>query len=273
MTLSRRTILAAGLAAPALASLPARAQPALSQPALSPLETFLRIRCSPPETRTWWWYSGQMLARLTGAPLRPLVSVVGVSHSRITRRPDGSIGYSLLEAGYYGHPDKQGLEAIVDGPMTNSLTGEAMTPEHYLSPQAIIFTPDLAVLPDLPALPPGLEYKGRITPPDIKQGRVWMSEELFIKAPPAPGAPENGDRVLNSLANFEAALDDVMSNREFVPATMQYTTLNSFRPWMNMGSSVGAIMMRLNAVKLPAFEQVPAALRARILADHPKFLA
>jgi len=266
MTLSRRTLLAA---APALAafSRPARAA------GLSPLETFVRIRCSPQGMRTWWWYSGHMLARLTGAPMRPLVSVIGVSHSRITRRPDGSIGYSLLEAGYYGDPAKRGMEGIADGPIPNALTGAPMTPAPYLSPQSVLFTPDLAVVPDLPALPPGLDYKGRITPPDIKLGRVWMAEELFIKAPPAPGASENGPRVLNSLANFEAALEDVTSNREFVPATMQYTTLNSFRPWMNMGTASGAIMMRLNGVKLASFEAVPAALRARILADHPGFLA
>ncbi|WP_416906996.1 MAG: DUF1838 family protein [Polymorphobacter sp.] len=267
MKVSRRTL----LAAPALLAMPRALRAA--ETGLSPLETFLRIRCSPPETRTFWWYSGQMLARLTGEPARTMVSVIGVSHSQITRRPDGRIGYKLLEAGYYGHPDQRGVEAIADGPIANVLTGAPMTPEHYLSPQAIIFTPELAVLPDLPTLPPGLDYTGRITPPDIKAGRVWMAEELFVKAPPARSAPENGPRIANSLANFEAALDDVTSAAEFVPATMQYTTLNSFRPWMNMGTASGAIMMRLNAVKLPSFDAVPEDLRARILRDHPDFLA
>lgn len=267
MSVSRRTL----IAAPALLAIPSVL--CAAETGLSPLETFLRIRCSPPETRTFWWYSGQMLARLTGEPARTMVSVIGVSHSQITRRVDGRIGYKLLEAGYYGHPDQRGVEAIADGPIANVLTGAPMTPEHYLSPQAIIFTPELDVIPDLPTLPPGLDYTGRITPPDIKAGRVWMAEELFVKAPPLPGAPENGPRIANSLANFEAALDDVTSAAEFVPATMQYTTLNSFRPWMNMGTASGAIMMRLNAVKLPGFDAVPADLRARILKDHPDFLA
>lgn len=271
MMLSRRALLAA---VPGLAAMPGLAAIAAASPGLSPLETFVRIRCSPPGTRTWWWYTGQLLARIAGEPMRPLVSVVGVSHSRITRRSDGSIGYALLEAGYYGAPDKPGsVDNIAEKPIINALTGAPMQPEHYLSPQSIIFTEDLAVLPDLPALPPGLDYRGRITPPDIKNGRIWMAEELFIKAPPARNRIDDAQRVLNSLANFEAALDDVESDKAFVPATMQYTTLNSFRPWMNMGSASGAIMMRLNGIKLPDWSDVPAELRARILADHPDFLA
>jgi hypothetical protein len=61
---------------------------------------------------------------------------------------------------------------------------------------------------------------------------------------------------------------DIESSRDFVPASMQYTTLNSFRPWMNMGSAAGDIMMRLNGLKLARWDQLPTALRTRIEADH-----
>ncbi len=263
MILSRRLVLASAAGLAAFATRGAAAQPV----SLSPLEMFTRIRCSPPGRRTWWWYSGHMLGHLAGEPARPMLSVMGVSRSEIVKRPDGSIGYSLLEAGYYGAPDRPG---IADGDITNVLTGAPMRPEHYLSPQAIIFTPELTVRPDLPSLPPGLDYRGRITPPDIKDGRIWMAEELFVKAPGLKGGPP---RVLNSLANFEADINDVTGAEGFVPATMQYTTLNSFRPWMNMGGRSGSIMMRLNAVKLPDWSKVPAELRQRIRSDHPDFAA
>ncbi|WP_439532227.1 hypothetical protein [Polymorphobacter sp.] len=260
MSLTRRELAAAALAAAALPSA-SRANPLAS---LTPLEIFTRIRCSPPGRTTWWSYSGHMLARRDGDPLRPMVSVIGASRSTITMLPDGNIRYALTEAGYYGDPR---TGEIADGPMANVLTGEPMSPEHYLSPQTILFTPDLKVLPDMAALPKGLDYTGRITPPDIKHSRIWMAEELFIKLPGTPA------RVANSLANFEASVADVARGGDFVPATMQYTTLNSFRPWMNMGTAGGSIMMRLNALKCPGWDSVPEPLRRRILADHPEFPA
>lgn len=247
----RRTLLAAGLVLPLM--------PARAAPSRNALETFLRLRCSPEGKSTYWSYSGHMLARVEGEPLRPFLSIIGASRSQFRRQPDGTVAYSLVEAGYYGAPDSPG---IADGPIRNSLTGGLMTPQHYLSPQSIRFTPDLKVLPDMGPLPPGMDYRGRFTPPDIKQGRIWMAEELFIKI------PGESPKILNSLANFEASVKDLDSPAAFVPASMQYTTLNSFRPWMNMGEAKGEIMMRLNGLKLQSWEEVPAALRHRIEADH-----
>ena len=252
----RRTLLAAGLAMPLL--------PAAAASGRNALETFLRMRCSPEGQSTYWSYSGHMLARVEGEPLRPLLSIIGASRSHIRRQPDGAIIYSLVEAGYYGAPDAAASPAgaIADSPITNALTGSPITPEHYLSPQTLRFTPDMQVMPDMGPLPPGVEYRGRITPPDIKQGRVWMAEELFVKL------PGNPSKILNSLANFETSLKDLDRRASFVPCSMQYTTLNSFRPWMNMGAAKGEIMMRLNAIKLARWDNVPAALRQRIEADH-----
>ncbi len=259
MMLSRRSFtLAAGLAA----GLGSRAL-AAPGPALSDLELFARIRCSPVGKRTFWWYSGQMLARRSGEPARLLVSVIGASQSQITRNPDGSIGYALVEAGYYGDV---ATGKIADAPIVNTLTGAMIKPEHYLSPQKLRFLPDLTVLPDMATLPPGLNYRGRITPPDRKGDYVWMAEELFVALPPtAKGAA----RISNSLANFQVQASDLYSDMAFVPATMQYTTVNSLRPWMNMGNTQGDVIMRINAIKLSQWSGVDATLRARIERDHP----
>jgi non-heme chloroperoxidase len=178
--IDRRMLLGAGLMAGVSPSLPLRAAP-LGLAGLLPLEIFTRIRCTPEGRSTWWWYTGHMLGRLHGEPARPMLSVQGASRTRITRQSDGSIVYSLIEAGYYGEPLNPG---IVMGEMTNVLTGKTMVPEHYLSPQVLRFRPDLVVLPEVGQLPPGLDYKGRITPPDIKGDRTWMAEELFVKGSP-----------------------------------------------------------------------------------------
>jgi hypothetical protein len=254
----RRFSIAAGV----VASIGTRA---LGAPAasLSDLELFARIRCSPAGKRTFWWYSGHMLARRSGEAARPFVSVVGASQSEITRNADGSIGYALVEAGYYGDVT---TGEIADKPVINALTGAMIQPEHYLSTQKLRFLPDLTVRPDMATLPPGLDYRGRITRPDRKGDYVWMAEELFVSLPPtATGAA----RISNSLANFQVQARDLYSDMAFVPATMQYTTVNSLRPWMNMGDTRGDVMMRLNATKLAQWSGVDAALRTRIEHDHP----
>jgi hypothetical protein len=53
---------------------------------------------------------------------------------------------------------------------------------------------------------------------------------------------------------------------------MEYTTLNSFRSWMEMGDVAGTISMRLNGVKLPDVNQIDRQLFDRIQRDHPTFL-
>jgi hypothetical protein len=268
MPVSRRVLfkagLGAGFAVPTLSAMSAAPSagfaPVDRLDDLSALEIFTRMRCSPEGAITTWWYSGHMLARAGENPAQPILSVIGASQSSIIARTDGSIGYSLIEAGYYGDPD---TGDIADGPLANRLTGVPMTPEHYLSPQSQIFEPNGSIRPDLANLPPQLDYKGRWIGPDIKAGRVWMAEELFVKMTGAQ------PKVLNSLANFEANEEDICNGGAFVPATFEYTTWNSFRPWMNMGTASGAIMMRLNSVKLKSWQGLPAALRNRIEADHP----
>lgn len=229
---------------------------------LSDLETFTRIRCSPPGTITTWWYSGHMLGRLDDRAAAVLVSVEGASQSRIRRLDDGSVEYALVEAGYYGDPETR---SVANGPLPNPLSGEKMTPEHYLSTQLIRFTPDMRVLPARP-IPESVNYAGRITPPDIKGRSVWMAEELFVTAPGRDGGPP---RVANSLANFEADVTDVVAGGSFVPATFEFTTWNSWRPWMNMGHQRGGIMMRLNSIKLQSWQGIPRELATRIESDHP----
>ncbi len=266
MKLTRRTVMtaAAGVAGTACLSGAGLVKASSISPAgLSDLALFTRIRCRPPGLRTFWWYSGHMLARRTGEAARPLVSVVGASQSEITLNPDGSVTYTLTEAGYYGDIS---TGQIADKPIVNGLTGELMTPEHYLSPQKLLFLPDLSIRPVAANLPADLDYRGRITRPDRKGNYVWMAEELFVAL---PATARLGPRISNSLANFQVQATDLYSSKAFVPATMQYTTVNSLRPWMNMGSTGGDVMMRLNAIKLAHWSGVDAALRGRIVHDHP----
>lgn len=231
--------------------------------ALTPLQKFIRIRCSEAGRRTTWWYSGQLLGRIGDTALRPLFSIIGASQTLGHWQDDGSFRYEMVEAGYYGDPD---TGEIADGPIANPLTGELVLPQHYLSPQTLVFTPDLKVIPERAVSPDVGAFSGTVTPPDEKGNRIWMAERLMGQL---YATAERGNRVFNSLANFEASLTDVNAGHGFVPASMQYTTFNSFRPWMVMNDAVGNISSRLNALKLDRWSGIHPALRDRIKADHP----
>ena len=274
MIVTRRKLVAGGLAAAGATVIhPALAHQAGSgagvragagaECALTPLQKFMRIRSSQAGRRTFWSYSGQLLGQIGDTPLQPLFSIIGASQTIAQWQEDGTILYEMVEAGYYGNVESG---EIADNPLTNILTGEPVQPEHYLSPQKNTFTADLTVLPSAPVPADLGSFEGKITPPDEKGDRIWMAERLTGML---YETPQRARRVFNSLANFEASIADVCGQGEFVPATMQYTTLNSFRPWMNMGDAAGNIMSRLNAVKCEQWSDVDAALRARIEADHP----
>lgn len=266
MMISRRNLCVGGLAVAGTSAVtPALADDAyaLAGRTMSPIQKLMRIRSSEPGRRTFWWYSGQLLGRIGDTPLQPLFSILGASQAVAKWQDDGRISYEMIEAGYYGNP---ATGEIADTPIENPLTGQLVQPEHYLSPQKNTFTPELAVLPSTPVTPDQGAFEGRITPPDEKGDRIWMAERLTGILYETPQRPH---RIFNSLANFEASRSDVYGSGGFVPATMQYTTLNSFRPWMSMGDAEGNIMTRLNAVKLDHWSGIDAALSARIEKDHP----
>jgi hypothetical protein len=265
MIITRRKLVAGGLAVVGTSVINpvfAREESPLAGCEMSPLQKFLRIRSSEAGRRTFWSYSGQLLGRVGDTPLRPLFSIIGASQTIANWQDDGTIAYEMVEAGYYGNVE---TGEIADDPVKNPLTGELVQPEGYLSRQKITFTDELKVFPNPPFPSEQGAFNGSITPPDEKGDRIWMAERLLGML---NETAERSRRVFNSMANFEASRSDVCGPGGFVPATMQYTTLNSFRPWMNMGDAAGNIMSRLNAVKLDHWSDVNAVLRARIETDH-----
>ena len=231
-----------------------------------PLEIFLSMRRGLPGKRAVWWYSGELLGRVDGSVAVPLLSIQGISHTQLRAVGDGSYLHTMTEAGYYGD--------LVTGEVVDSwlnpLNAKRCDAKHYFSSQRLLFNPDLTITRgDTAALPGDLAFNGRITGPDVKHDRVWMGEELFVNYQPPQGIPV----IANSLANFEASWADATNpDLQFVPTTMQYTTINSFRPWMQMGDAVGTISMRLNGIKLASFDVADAELMKRILRDHPTYL-
>lgn len=239
------------------------------------LDAYVRMRNRGDGRKSYTRYSGTFFMKLESEVAIPILGVEGMSWGRCERQTDGSYLYSMQEAGY--HTDLASRE-IVDA-WTNPVNGLTVHPKHYRSGQSSTFTPT-SVLPKLERRPEGLEYNGVITPATVIDDTVWCSEDLFVKFPNPKERYEDERewsgpyRISNSLATHMASRAD-LENREraFVPSTMSYTTLNSWRGWMKMGQTPGMISWRLKGKKFESPEMVDDSISRRINTDYPELLA
>lgn len=239
------------------------------------LDAYVRMRARGDGQKSYTRYSGTFFAKIEGEVAVPLMGIEGMSWGRFERQADGTYLYSMQEAGY--HTDFQTGEIIDE--LVNPLNGLTIVPKHYRSGQSSTFAPD-SVTPIMERRPEGLEYRGVITPATVIDDTVWCSEDLFVKFPnPKERYSDlrewNGPfRTSTSLATHMVKLPDLEDlERPFVPSTMSYTTINSWRGWMLMGQAPGVISWRLKGRKFEAAQHIPDdMLLKRVATDHPDLL-
>lgn len=270
MSINRRQLLQLAAGGSAALAGPLALRAADDEFPMSDLEAHVRMRGNLRGERTYWYYSGTIFGNRWGEVTRPMLRVEGVSFSTIDSLPDGHYRYNLKEAGYYADFESGEIRDRV----LNPFTMEYYTPEHYLSPQKIIFAPDLSVTPDVEKLPPGLEYRGVISPLRRFQDQLFSSEDLFVRMPAPAGDGSQPDfRVQTSLAMFSARASHVLdANRDFVPCQFNYQTLATFRDWMGMGADPGMMSWRMVGTKCKE-DDLPRAIHERIAGDHAGFFA
>ncbi len=237
---------------------------------LGSLEAHVKMRGNLRGERTYWYYKGTVFGNRWGELTQPMLGVEGVSFSIIDPLPGGSYRYKMTEAGYYSDP----MSGEIAEQVKNPFTGAFYRPEHYLSPQTNIFSPDLSVKPDGIELPPGVDYRGEISPVRVFHNTVVSSEDIFVRMQ-VPGAAEIPDRlefkVQTSLATFTSDRRDMLKpDNVFVPCQMNYQTLATFRDWMGMGKQPGMMSWRMTGTKC-GFEDLPPHMVERIAGDHEGF--
>lgn len=266
----RRQLMKFALASPAALTLAQRTEAESHDFPLHPLDAHVRMRGNLQGRRTYWYYRGTIFGNRWGGITKPMLRVEGVSFSLIDQLPGGRYRYRLTEAGYYSDFDSGEIRERVRNPFN----GEFYEPKHYLSSQSLIFSRDLSVRPDMEALPPGLEYRGVISPVRTFQNTIWSSEDLFVRLskPEAAGGDTALDfKVQTSLATLSADVRHVLDeDRDFVPCQLNYQTLATWREWMNMGTEPGMISWRMTGTKCTEAD-IPDAIRRRISGDHSGF--
>lgn len=268
MTLDRRSFLRMATAGAALGSVaPGALLASNAKLPMDSLAAHVKMRCDLAGGRTYWFYTGTVFGNRLGDATRPMLGVEGVSYSILEALPNGSYRYSLTEAGYYLDPETGSLQERV----VNPFTGEHYRPEHYLSSQVNIMAPDLSVTPDLKELPPGLEYRGEITPVRVFADRAWSAEDLFVRMPLKSEEGQPDVRVQTSLATLSANRRDLVDPEQtFIDCQLNYQTLRSWYDWMGMGDQPGMISWRMVGTKCREAD-LPAYLADRIARDHADF--
>lgn len=238
------------------------------------LDTVMRIRSRLDGKPCFWWYQGTFFINVRGEVTRPILYIEGASVTRATKQPDGSYETFLDEAGFFCDLETQDIL----NRWTNPWNGLEATPRHYRSPQRNNESIN-GVKPLMANLPAGMEYRGVLTEPVVHSGRVWASEELFVRRPNAePGEPGQADspgpwNVQTSLATWQAAEADVRDEkRAFVSSTLAYNTLATPRPWLRLGDRSAMQMWRLFGAKVESPDQLPKRIRERVDAAQPDLL-
>ena len=204
-----------------------------------------------------WWYQGTFFAKPEGEITRPLMRIDGAS--RVTFEPAGSGRYRsrMDEAGFFSDLE---TGALLEQ-WRNPLNGKTVEPEHYRSGAASLITAD-SVAPDIEELPPGIVFEGQMTPFVSHGDSAWVSEELFVSAP-SQDPREPALKVQTSLATFHSRLSELDDRqRDFVPCELNYSTLATWRGWMEMGDRPGVISWRLVGSKLKSVDELPQNLAA-----------
>jgi hypothetical protein len=227
--------------------------------------THVRIRGHQDGRSQYFWYRGTFYGQVTGQRTLPLLHIFGASSARMERKPDGSFGYRMREAGWFC--DLETKQVVNE--WKNPLNGKLVQPKHYNSAQESTIA--AAGIQPAGALPPGVEYVGYVGEPSIDGDDVRTTEELLVRMPPR--TPQDRARVATSLATFLAPRPALVKSPDnWVPCTLAYQTLGSWQPWLDMGDVTGVVTWRLAGRKCNRREDIPADIRERIENEHPEAL-
>jgi hypothetical protein len=236
-----------------------------------PADLLVRMRCAPGGAWAMWVYSGTLVVKPASGVARTLMRIEGCSFNRATPRGPGEWDYVLDEVGYY-------CDLETGRPLdlwTNPLTGREVRAVHYRSPQRFRF--DRSTVTPAMDLPPGIEFRGEITPPATVAGLVVVTEDLYVKLPARPATADRAatrERAQASLATHVSRAEDLARpSADWLDAMLSYGTMNAPMSWLGIDDPGVVQNMRLigRKVRADALDVLPPWLLERARRDHPTF--
>ncbi|MFD8635932.1 DUF1838 family protein [Streptomyces sp. NPDC059533] len=209
-----------------------------------------RTRASLDGSEVTLWWSGDVHSWAPGEPYRRLFGFEGVSVARLL--PDEETGgWQLLnrEAAFYLDP----------------LTREIM--ETWEDKRVVHVWND----------PANLRLRPFPVPMTDLGDQVCFSLEIPLAYPsPLPVAEfplNSADDTYRALELFQyfAPASVTTTDAPSVPATLSWTRMSPWLPWMEQGPRPGGLTFHCRGRKLGSYDEVPERTRAYIAARHPEF--
>ncbi|MEV6259959.1 DUF1838 family protein [Streptomyces sp. NPDC051784] len=216
------------------------------------LRAFARTRASLDGDEVTYWWSGDVYSWGPDEPYQRIFGFEGLNVARLVEdTEEGAEAYRLLtrEAAFYLDPTTREILEAWQG------------------------LPVVHVWND----PANQRWRPFPIPTTELGGQVCFSLEIPLSYPsplPVSEYPVNsaGDtyRALE-LFQFFADRADLAGTAPDVPATMSWSRMSPWLPWMERGQRPGGLAFHCRGRKLASYEEVPERTRAYIAAHQPQF--
>lgn len=258
-----------GLSAP-LVTPPAMAQAGRLDPTDPAHMLTLRrkVACSTVENEpvVFWWH-GATYSRRQGERDRHLFNVEGMSIRACSsiEDPDRGAGYALVSREIMLYLDKDTGKplAVWDNPWT----GETVNVLHVAN-DPVNFQVHETGRDGTPS-----PWAGQ-----VRNGQWWMRATIPLWYPsPLGGAYQaevGGAHHAAELFNFFGPTDDLLDpDTTTAMATIGWSRIANWLPWMKMGGREGLLWIHTAGVKLNTWEDLPQSLKSEILTHYPAYVA
>ncbi|MFF9978845.1 DUF1838 family protein [Streptomyces erythrochromogenes] len=214
------------------------------------LHAFARTRARLDGGEVTYWWTGDVHSWAPGEPYRRLFGFEGLNVARLVADEESG-GYQLLsrEAAFYLDP----------------VTREIM--ETWQDKSVVHVWNDPA------------NQKWRPFPIPVTElgDQICFSLEIPLAYPsplPVDAYPDHSaDDTYRALELFQffAPATALTTDAASVPATMSWTRMSPWLPWMEQGARPGGLTFHCRGRKLDSYAQVPERTRAYIADHHPEF--
>jgi hypothetical protein len=230
-----------------------------------PVRTYVRVVCDLAGADTWKWFTGRLHAALPDGAIVPLLGFDSVIRRKLAALDAASATITFSEATVFR--DLASGEILDE--WRNPLSGRVVRPLHYpegpnpLTSRAADFAPGGSFAPWLVSAGTArFTRESRSDSPHPLDPAVWKLESSGPRF-----------RAL-TLRSYTVALADFADPaRTALPADYSLAVLSGWFPWMLLGPLPGQMLWQAEGRKVASPEDIPAALRARIVAKFPGLFA
>jgi hypothetical protein len=278
--LTRRRLIAGGVAAGAMATVkgrPGRAASVTAFPDLDPVKTYVRLRGSTEPDLCFGWLSARRAAMIEGEVF-PMMGVEAATVSRYTPRGDGTWDLVVREITVYTEVETGELMEELVMPVSGA---RVRPPALFLSPEDYIAQPyyeesgrlTLRAESDeelMEQMAPQGTYKfdQTIHAPTSDGESIWARSDYHYRL--KPDDPGTRRMFYKEALTYRADLNEAMNtSKPSLDSTLSYSSSSGFRPWMQMGDIPGHDLTDGMGKKVYRVEDLPERYLAQVEQVYP----